>query len=98
MLRTVSDSLQYSSAVCWLFAEYLYPHVNHPIGLVESSWGGTRIEAWSPPEAFTACGHHNKRSVASHTGGGERTTHTMHNVYSPEICPDSIFRLDIYHT
>ena len=49
--------------MCWLFAEYLYNHVNYPIGLVESSWGGTPVEVWSPPEAFTACAHHNKRWV-----------------------------------
>ena len=26
-----------------------------PIGLIDSSWGGTIIEAWSPPEALAAC-------------------------------------------
>jgi hypothetical protein len=25
-----------------------------PVGLVESSWGGTRIEPWTPPEAYEA--------------------------------------------
>ncbi|XP_076444485.1 sialate O-acetylesterase-like [Babylonia areolata] len=43
------------SAVCFLFAEYLQPHVNWPIGLVGTYWGGTSIEAWSPPESTTAC-------------------------------------------
>ena len=83
MLRTVTGWLPYSSAVCWLFAEYLYPHVNHPIGLVESSWGGTPVEAWSPPEAFTACAHHNKRSVADDSTVGEWVLHTVHNVWNP---------------
>ena len=27
-----------------------------PIGLVDASWGGTFIEAWSPPEALASCG------------------------------------------
>lgn len=26
-----------------------------PIGLVESDWGGTRVEAWSPPSALVSC-------------------------------------------
>ena len=26
-----------------------------PIGLIDSSWGGTIVEAWSPPEALAAC-------------------------------------------
>ncbi len=25
-------------------------------GLIQSAWGGTRIEPWTPPEALTACG------------------------------------------
>ena len=65
LLRTVTGWLRSFSVVCWLFAEYLYTHVNHPIGLVESSWDGTPVEVWSPPEAFTACAHHNKRWVAT---------------------------------
>lgn len=43
------------SAVCWLFGEYLQPHLNYPIGLVQTSRGGTSIEAWSPPEAISVC-------------------------------------------
>jgi sialate O-acetylesterase len=27
-----------------------------PIGLIESAWDGTSIQAWSPPETFTHCG------------------------------------------
>ncbi|KAK7478874.1 hypothetical protein BaRGS_00029855 [Batillaria attramentaria] len=48
-------SLADFSAVCFLFAESLQPHLNYPLGLVESSWGGTTIEAWSPPEALSDC-------------------------------------------
>ncbi|PVD28182.1 hypothetical protein C0Q70_10768 [Pomacea canaliculata] len=50
-----TQSLQSFSAVCWLFAEYLQPHLKYPIGLIKASWGGTTIEAWSPPEACHAC-------------------------------------------
>lgn len=44
------------SAVCWLFGRYLYENLNYPIGLVESCWGGTPIEAWSSPRALQQCG------------------------------------------
>ncbi|PVD29018.1 hypothetical protein C0Q70_11615 [Pomacea canaliculata] len=54
-------AMQGVSAVCWLFAEYLYPHINRPIGLIESSYGGTPIEAWSPPEAIKDCASIAKR-------------------------------------
>ncbi|KAK3593849.1 hypothetical protein CHS0354_011450 [Potamilus streckersoni] len=46
------------SAVCWLYAKYLYPHLKHPIGLIESNWGGTPIEAWSSPDAMAKCTNH----------------------------------------
>ena len=44
------------SAVCLIFGEQLYDELNVPIGLIESSWGGTIIEAWSPPDSLEYCG------------------------------------------
>ncbi|XP_025099725.1 sialate O-acetylesterase-like [Pomacea canaliculata] len=55
-------SLHGFSAVCWLFAEYLYPHLKYPIGLIEASVGGTVIEAWSSPEALHDCTSATKRA------------------------------------
>ncbi|KAL3884166.1 hypothetical protein ACJMK2_030386 [Sinanodonta woodiana] len=43
------------SAVCWLFGKYLYQHIHWPIGLIESAWGGTMIEAWSSHDALAKC-------------------------------------------
>ncbi|XP_051895646.1 sialate O-acetylesterase [Pristis pectinata] len=43
------------SAVCWLFGRYLYDKLQYPIGLVESCWGGTPIEAWSSQKALSKC-------------------------------------------
>ncbi|XP_041350889.1 sialate O-acetylesterase-like [Gigantopelta aegis] len=60
-------SLPNFSAVCMLYAEYLYPHLNYPIGLVDTDWGGTPIEAWSSPEALNACSHIHKRGPFVHT-------------------------------
>ncbi|XP_072309847.1 sialate O-acetylesterase-like [Eucyclogobius newberryi] len=44
------------SAVCWLFGRYLYQILKYPIGLVESCWGGSAVEAWSSPTALKKCG------------------------------------------
>ena len=41
--------------MCFLFGEYLQPLLSSPLGLVESSWGGTPIEAWSNPQAIKDC-------------------------------------------
>ncbi|XP_048418355.1 sialate O-acetylesterase isoform X2 [Stegostoma tigrinum] len=43
------------SAVCWLFGRYLYDKLQYPIGLVESCWGGTPIEAWSSKRVLHKC-------------------------------------------
>ncbi|XP_066462771.1 sialate O-acetylesterase-like [Eleutherodactylus coqui] len=46
----------YFSAVCWLFGRHLARRLKYPIGLVESSWGGTPVEAWSSKTALSKCG------------------------------------------
>ncbi|XP_052223291.1 sialate O-acetylesterase-like [Dreissena polymorpha] len=47
---------QYFSAVCWLYGKYLYQHLQKPIGLIDTTWGGTPVEAWSAPEVLEKCG------------------------------------------
>ncbi|XP_054649938.1 sialate O-acetylesterase isoform X2 [Dunckerocampus dactyliophorus] len=51
-----SSGLAEFSAVCWLFGRYMYDNLKYPIGLVESCWGGTPIEAWSSSSALQKCG------------------------------------------
>ena len=49
------------SAICLFFAEQIQDEMRvkrgHtvPIGLIDATWGGTIIEAWSPPEVLEAC-------------------------------------------
>ena len=38
------------SAVAYYFAKSLYDELKVPIGIVNSSWGGTRIESWMSPK------------------------------------------------
>jgi sialate O-acetylesterase len=40
------------SAVAYFFGRGIYTNLNVPVGLVESAWGGTRIEPWTPSEGF----------------------------------------------
>lgn len=42
------------SAVCFYFARELQPHVGVPIGLINSAWGGSAIEAWLGADALAA--------------------------------------------
>ncbi len=42
------------SAVAYYFGTYLHGQLGVPIGLIDTSWGGTRIEPWTPPAGFHA--------------------------------------------
>lgn len=40
------------SAAAYFFGRELHTNLHVPVGLIESSWGGTRIEPWTPPVGF----------------------------------------------
>ena len=40
------------SAVAYYFGKYIHKELDVPVGLINASWGGTRIEAWIPPAGF----------------------------------------------
>jgi sialate O-acetylesterase len=57
--NTDNDWAYLFSAVCWEFGKNTFDNSLHgeiPVGLVSSNWGGTFVEAWSPPSALAACG------------------------------------------
>ena len=45
------DTISFSAAA-YFFGREIHTNLNVPVGLVESSWGGTRIEPWTPPVGF----------------------------------------------
>ena len=45
----------YFSAVCLTHGVTILEATNRPQGLLESCWGGTRIQTWSSTEAAAAC-------------------------------------------
>ena len=55
------DELWGMSAVCFLYARSLQQMWRAagqepvPLGLVDSDWGGTRVEAWSSPQVLEGC-------------------------------------------
>ncbi len=42
------------SAVAYCFGRELQRELDVPIGLIDTCWGGTRIEPWTPPHGFAA--------------------------------------------
>jgi len=42
------------SAAAYYFGRQLRQQLGVPVGLIDATWGGTRIESWTPPEGFAA--------------------------------------------
>ena len=47
-VATTPETIPPQSAVAFFFGETLFKNLDVPIGLINCSWGGTRIEAWTP--------------------------------------------------
>ncbi|KAJ3591252.1 hypothetical protein NHX12_009198 [Muraenolepis orangiensis] len=49
-------SVEGFSALCWIFGRLMFANLKHPVGLVQSCWGGTIVETWSSSRALRQCG------------------------------------------
>jgi len=58
-IPTTPESIPNQSAVAYMFGRRIHQALNVPVGLINSSWGGTRIEPWTP-----ACGFENIPALA----------------------------------
>ena len=52
--ETTPETVANFSAVAYYFGRKLYKNLDVPIGLINTSWGGTRIEPWTPPAGFAS--------------------------------------------
>ena len=51
-----TDNVSNFSSVCYLYGTLMNKNLGVPIGLIDSSWGGTYVEAWSPKKSVLECG------------------------------------------
>ncbi|HWC61039.1 MAG TPA: sialate O-acetylesterase [Verrucomicrobiae bacterium] len=87
-----SNSLESTkfSAAGYFFGREIHTNLNVPIGLVESSWGGTSIEPLTPPVGFESITSLNKYDVAP-TGRIANTTPMA--IYNAMIAPIAGFSM-----
>ncbi len=55
------ESVANFSAVAYFFAQKLNHELNIPIGIINSSWGGTEIESWIPTDVYQNLSNHFKK-------------------------------------
>jgi sialate O-acetylesterase len=59
--RADAATLKDFSALCYFFALEMRKTHDGPLGLIDSSWGGSEIEAWIGPEALASAGLESER-------------------------------------
>jgi sialate O-acetylesterase len=53
-LKASKENLHEFSGTAWFFAKNLYEKYHIPIGLINTAWGGTPIEAWMSEDALAS--------------------------------------------
>ncbi len=48
------EDMLHFSAIGYFFGKQLNKELNYPVGLINSNWGGTPAEVWTPKEVITA--------------------------------------------
>lgn len=66
-----TNSVKRASAVAYFFAKYLHKEIHVPIGIIQSTWGGTPVEAWTSREQLLSSDLTRKRVFATDSLGQE---------------------------
>lgn len=67
---TTPENVKQFSAVGYFFARQLNQELNIPIGILNTSWGGTRVEAWTSIEKLSEMEPSNKQAQEILNQGG----------------------------
>ena len=85
---TDSSHVGQFSAVGYYFARALRTSVDIPVGILNTSWGGSRIEAWMDPDALMIDPEEIARLLQEYKeGGDERVNHQPTLLYNKMIHP-----------
>ncbi len=85
-----SNSMKNFSAAGYFFAKNIQKEINVPIGMIASSWGGSRIEPWTPATGYETLPAFTKETaIASFKIDGE----TPGKYYNKMILPLAPFAL-----
>ncbi|WP_206082035.1 sialate O-acetylesterase [Maribellus sediminis] len=80
-----AESMQWFSSVGYFFGQKLYENLGIPIGLINSNWGGTPVETWTPIDKIE-----NPEKVMKETSVLKKSTgwdNTVSSTYNAMIHP-----------
>jgi sialate O-acetylesterase len=75
------------SAVGYFFGREIHREVGVPVGLIDSTWGGTRIEPWTPAKAFEHVAGLEELAAAAKNPGTKAENTTPATLYNGMIAP-----------
>jgi sialate O-acetylesterase len=83
---TTLDQSRFSAAG-YFFGRSLTTALNVPVGLIDSTWGGTRIELWTPPVGFDSVASLSAFSEGAKTPGTKVDGTDLSTLYYGQIAP-----------
>ncbi len=84
------ETLKFSAAA-YFFGREITRELHEPVGLIESSWGGTRIEPWTPPAGFKSV--RGLADFAKPLGTNRLRNTTPMAIYNAMIAPLATFAI-----
>ncbi|MBV5283594.1 MAG: sialate O-acetylesterase [Paludibacter sp.] len=80
-----AESVSKFSAVGYYYARLLQQSLNVPVGMICSSWGGSRIEAWMKNDVITGFADAYKQTTQEKTLGHHRASRLYNGMIAPLV-------------
>lgn len=91
-LENTPENVATTSAVAYYFAQYIQEVLEVPVGIIISSWGGSKIEAWMSKEAVSPFKEIDL-SILENTEEVKRPTATPCVLFNAKIAPLTNFTI-----
>lgn len=82
-VEAAPNSVPSFSAVGYYFAKEIHEKLKVPVGIIDSSWGGTRAEAWTSRPALRRLGADYDKMVEAHETAFEKNPKVANNPNAP---------------
>lgn len=92
-LENTPENVANISAVGYYFARYIQSTLNVPVGIIVSTWGGSKVEAWMSKEALEPFSSETDLSFLNNKEEVKNPTQTPVVLYNAKIAPLTDFAI-----